>query len=122
MRQGTIRQWHWVVSGPADAAPVEFDAIVTDCVPNRVLAWKTSEGSLIAHAGLVRFDPVDSNRTRIQIRLSYNPPGGALAHGVLSLFGADPKRRLDEDLVRMKTALETGRRPHDAAMASSPTP
>jgi hypothetical protein len=25
-------------------------------------------------------------------------------------FGADPKSRLDEDLVRMKTALETARR------------
>jgi uncharacterized membrane protein len=83
-----------------------------------VIAWKTAEGSIVGHAGLVRFDPVNPNRTRIQIRLSYNPPGGALAHGVLALFGADPKSRLDEDLVRMKTALETGRRPHDAATES----
>jgi uncharacterized membrane protein len=50
--------------------------------------------------------------------MSYNPPGGALAHGVLYLLRGDLKHRLDEDLVRMKTALETGRRPHDAAVAS----
>lgn len=110
-------QWHWVVSGPADV-PIEFDAIVTQRIPNRVLAWKTAEGSTVGHAGLVRFDPVGFGATRVQMRLSYNPPGGALAHGVLTLFGADPKRLLDEDLVRMKTALETGRRAHDAAAPS----
>jgi hypothetical protein len=36
----------------------------------------------------------------------------------LSLLGADPKSRLDDDLVRMKTALETGHRAHDAAVRS----
>ena len=55
---------------------------------------------------MIRFEPVDDGRTRIHVRLSYNPPGGALAHGVLALFGADPKSRLDEDMVRMKNVLE----------------
>jgi uncharacterized membrane protein len=111
-------QWHWTVSGPAEATPIEFDAVLTERIPNNVIAWKTSESSLVGHAGIVRFDALGPARTRIQLRLSYNPPGGALAHGVLALFGADPKSRLDEDLVRMKTALETGRPPHDAAVAS----
>ena len=111
-------QWHWTVSGAATAAPIEFDAVVTERIPNRVLAWKTVERSLVGHAGLVRFDALGARRTRLQIRLSYNPPGGVLTHGVLSLFGADPRSRLDEDLVRMKTALETGRRAHDAAAST----
>ncbi len=110
--------WHWTVSGAGTAAPIEFDAVVTERIPNRVLAWKTVEGSLVGHAGLVRFDALEARRTRLQIRLSYNPPGGALTHGVLALFGADPRSRLDEDLVRMKTALETGRRAHDAAAST----
>ena len=91
--------------------------MITERVLNRVLAWKTTEDSPVGHEGLIRFESVDDGRTRIQIGLSYNPPGGALAHGVLALFGADPKSRLDEDLVRMKTALETGRRAYDAARA-----
>jgi uncharacterized membrane protein/uncharacterized protein YwbE len=111
-----LGHWHWVVSGAAPAAPIEFDAVVTERFPNRVLAWKTLEGSAIAHAGLVRFEDLAARRTRLQIRMSYNPPGGALTHAVLALFGADPKSRLDEDLVRLKTALETGRRAHDAQM------
>ena len=107
-------RWHWVVSGPGEI-PIEFDSIVTQRVANRVIAWKTAPGALVGHAGLVRFDPSGNGATRVQVRLSYNPPGGAVAHGVLALLGADPKARLDEDLVRMKTALETGHRAHDAA-------
>jgi uncharacterized membrane protein len=101
--------WTWTVSGASIAAPIEYNAVITERVLNRVLAWKTTEDSAVGHAGLIRFEPVDEEKTRIHIRLSYNPPGGALAHGVLTLFGADPKSRLDEDLVRMKTVLETGR-------------
>jgi uncharacterized membrane protein len=117
------RQWHWTVEGPA-GMPVEFDAVITERVPNRLLAWKTAPGSPVGHAGLVRFDAAGPRATRVHIRMSYNPPGGAVTHGVLTVFGADAKRRIDDDLVRMKEFLETGRQPHDAALnepASRPT-
>jgi uncharacterized membrane protein len=47
--------------------------------------------------------------------MSYSPPAGVLGHVVAKLFGADPKTELDEDLLRMKTFLETGKAPCDAA-------
>jgi uncharacterized membrane protein len=50
--------------------------------------------------------------------MSYNPPAGRLGHGVAVAFGADPKTTMDTDLVRMKTLIETGRAPHDAAVRS----
>jgi len=109
--------WRWSVSGASSAAPIEYHSVVTERVLNRVLAWKTTGDSAVGHAAIIRFEPLDDGRTRIQIRLSYNPPGGALAHGVLALFGADPKSRLDEDMVRMKTVLEMGRRAYGAARA-----
>jgi uncharacterized membrane protein len=49
------------------------------------------------------------------VRLNYNPPAGAIGHAVAGLFGADPKTEMDQDLVRMKTLIETGNPPHDAA-------
>jgi uncharacterized membrane protein len=107
------RQSHWTVAGPA-GVPVEFDAEVSAFVPNEAFAWRTIEGSPVAHAGLVRFDPVGDGDTRVHIRMSYNPPGGWIGHGVAAAFGADPKRSLDADLVRIKTLIETGRPPHDA--------
>ena len=94
------RQSHWTVSGPA-GVPVEFDAEVSAFVPNEAFAWRTIEGAPVAHAGIVRFEPADDGRTRVHIRMSYNPPGGWIGHGVAAAFGADPKRSLDADLVRM---------------------
>jgi uncharacterized membrane protein len=108
------RQSHWTVGGPA-GIPVEFDAEVSSFVPNEAFGWRTIEGSRVAHAGLVRFEPAGDRKTRVHIRMSYNPPGGWLGHGVAAAFGIDPKRSLDADLVRMKTLIETGRPPHDAA-------
>jgi uncharacterized membrane protein len=107
-------EWQWTISG-ATGVPIEFNTVLTDRVPDRQLAWKTVEGSTIGYAGIVRFDPIDARRTWIGLRLSYNPPGGALGHAVAALLGSDPKSQLDEDLVRMKTALETGHRAHDVA-------
>jgi uncharacterized membrane protein len=111
-------QWQWTIAG-ATGLSIEFATVLTDRVPDRLLAWKTVEGSTIEHAGIVRFDPLDERRTRIGLRLSYNPPGGALGHAAATLLGADPKSQLDEDLVRMKTALETGHHAYDVAQRSN---
>jgi uncharacterized membrane protein len=108
------RQSHWKVTGPA-GVPVEFDAEISALVPNQVFGWRTLEGAPVAHSGLVRFEPAGHSRTRVDIRMSYNPPGGWLGHGVAAAFGVDPKSSLDADLVRLKTLLETGRAPRDAA-------
>ena len=109
-----VGQSHWTVAGPG-GVPVHFDAEVTQFEPNAVLAWRTLEGSLVAHAGLVRFERTDDGRTRVMVRMSYNPPGGWLGHGIAAAFGVDPKHSFDADLARMKTLLETGTPPRDAA-------
>jgi uncharacterized membrane protein len=104
---------HWTVSGPAGTA-IEWDADVTERIPSEVFAWKTVPGSAVQHAGLVRFDP-EKRGTRVHIRMSYNPPAGATGHAVAVALGADPRRQMDGDLLRMKTLIETGKAPHDAA-------
>jgi uncharacterized membrane protein len=107
---------HWTVAGPAGIS-VEWDAATTQLLPNEVVAWKTTPGSIVEHAGIIRFEPADGS-TRLDIMMSYNPPAGALGHVIAMLFGADPESKLDEDLMRMKTFLETGKAPRDAAARS----
>lgn len=97
----------WIVGGPA-GAPVSFEAELTRLVHNQVIAWKTVPGAIIRHAGIVKFEPCDGG-TRLDIRMSYNPVAGALGHVVASLFRADPKHALDEDMVRFKSLLEHGK-------------
>jgi uncharacterized membrane protein len=70
----------------------------------------------VEHAGLLRFEEING-RTRVLVTMNYTPPAGALGHAVARLFGADPKSELNDDLLRMKVFLETGRRAHDAAAA-----
>ena len=81
---------------------------MTQLVPNQVLAWKTLPGAMVEHAGIVRFQE-HAGGTRIHMRMSYNPPAGALGHGLSTLFGVDPKTAMDEDLVRLKSLLEVGK-------------
>jgi uncharacterized membrane protein len=101
-------QSHWVAVGPG-GVPVEWDAVVTDWVPNQFIGWASVEGSTIDTSGQVRFRPVSANRTEIDVQLSYTPPAGAVGHVIASLFGTDPKRAMDEDLLRFKSLLEEGK-------------
>lgn len=118
----------WTVAGPAGLL-VKWNAVVTDLIPNKIIAWKSEAGSAIANAGIVRFDPNNGSGTRVTVRMSYNPPAGAIGHAFAKVFGANPKREMDQDLLRMKTMIETGHPPHDAAQplrdllrGTSPTP
>lgn len=104
---------HWVVAGPAGVL-VEWDAETTAFRPNEVLAWRTIGDAAVTHSGVIRLRPADTG-TRLDIQMTYNPPAGAIGHGVAKLFGVDPKHELDADLMRLKTYLESGRPAHDAA-------
>ena len=96
---------HWVAAGPA-GIPVEWDAVITDWVPNRFIGWKSVAGSTIETSGNVRFRPTADGTTEIDVQLSYNPPAGAIGQSVATLLGADPKRSIDEDMLRIKSLLE----------------
>jgi uncharacterized membrane protein len=113
VRQIDGNRSRWVVAGPA-GVPVHWDAEVTRIEPNALIEWRSTDGSDVRHAGEVRFAPRNGG-TRLHVHLSYVPPGGALGHAVAALLGADPKSEMDADLLRMKTMIETGHAPHDAA-------
>jgi uncharacterized membrane protein len=107
----------WTVAGPG-GLPIEWEAETTEFVPERVLAWETVPGSVIQHAGSVRFDE-ENGGTRVTIRMSYNPGTGAIGHALAELLGTDPKTRMDQDLVMMKTFIESGRQPRAATRGRS---
>jgi uncharacterized membrane protein len=112
------RRYHWVVAGPAGVS-VEWDAEITRLVPNQTIAFESLPGSAIEQAGLIHFIPTDDGDTCVDIKMSYNPPAGAIGHLVAIMFGADPKKEMDADLMRMKSFIETGQVPHDAAQKGS---
>lgn len=105
---------HWVVAGPA-GVPVQWTAEITRVVPGQLIRWRSVRDSDVRHEGNVIFEATSDGGTRVLVRLSYIPPAGAFGHAVATIFGADPKSEMDADLMRMKSMIETGHAPHDAA-------
>src|SRR3954470_24835647 len=106
-------RYHWVVDGPA-GTPVEWDSELLNVVENREMTWRSVEGSQVDNTGRVRFEQ-DGAGSRVSVQRRYMPPGGALGHVVAKAFGVDPKSHMDDDLARMKSTIESGRPPRDAA-------
>ena len=106
--------YRWSVGGPAGIL-VQWDVQITDLDFNKLLAWKSLPGAIVEQAGITRFTSNPDGSTCIDVKMSYNPPAGVLGHAIAELFGADPKHEMDDDLMRMKSFIETGVHPHDAA-------
>lgn len=100
-------RYRWTVQGPA-GMPFSWDAEITEKIPHKLLAWSSLPGAMVANAGVVQLD-AENGGTRLHIRLAYVPPGGAIGHVIAAIFGADPKRALDDDMVRLKSLLEHGK-------------
>jgi uncharacterized membrane protein len=107
-------RYHWTVLGPA-GIPCEWEGRITTHVPNQLLEFQSAPGSMIDQHGIVRFEPDAQGGTRLDVKMSYLPPAGAVGHVVAKLFGADPRSEIIADLLRMKSFIETGHQPHDAA-------
>ena len=106
-------RYHWTVDGPA-GAPVEWESELLNVVENQEMTWRSIEGSQVDHTGRVRFDSMGDG-TRVHVQMRYYPPGGVIGHAVAKAFGVDPRTEMEDDLTRMKTAVETGHPAPDAA-------
>jgi uncharacterized membrane protein len=51
----------------------EWDARITDQVPDQLIAWQSDGGEY--NAGAIHFSAVSPNRTRINFQLMYDPEG-----------------------------------------------
>ena len=99
---------HWVAKGPADTR-FEWDAKITEDIPNELIAWESLEGSDVNNAGFVMFDAAPGNRgTIVSVEFEYDPPAGLLGKGIAKLFGEEPEQQVAADLRRFKQVMETG--------------
>ena len=108
---------HWVVKGPMGTT-LEWDAEIINDKPNELIAWRT-DGARVESAGSVRFEPRPDGGTLVRVSLQYNPPGGELAHMISALFGEDPGVRIEEDLARLKEAMERAHEDRDGLQPAS---
>ncbi len=109
MRETGGGRSHWVAKAPAGTS-VEWDAEIYNEKEGELIAWRTLEGSQVASAGSVRFEPADAagGGTLVRVSLKYDPPGGKLGSLVARLFGENPEQQIEEDLGRFKEMMEGG--------------
>jgi uncharacterized membrane protein len=98
----------WQVAGPAGST-VEFKTHITRDIPNESITWESLPDSQVKTAGFVRFDPIRDGGTRVSVQMEYLPPAGVLGHTVAQLFGVDPRQAMNDDLMRLKSLMETGK-------------
>jgi uncharacterized membrane protein len=99
----------WSVSGPG-GVPIEWHAVLTEQVPDSVIAWRSEPGSMLENAGVIRFSRSSDTATRVDLRFCYHPPAGGAGQAVVELLGSDPRTKLNEDHGRMKSLLEATHR------------
>ena len=109
---------HWRVKGPAGMI-FEWTAEIINDKPNELIAWQTEPGARIAHAGSAHFVPSPGGGTIVRVSLQYDPPGGELTHMLTRLLGADPSRRIDEDLERLREAFGRAGQDRDGLQSAS---
>ena len=99
---------HWVVKAPAGRT-VEWDSVVIDDEPGRLISWQSVEGSEIRTSGRVEFiDAPPGRGTYVRATIAYDPPGGVIAEWIAKLLQREPNVQARRDLRRLKQFLETG--------------
>jgi uncharacterized membrane protein len=100
VRQLDDTHLHWV----ADIAGVkrEWDAEITEQIPEERVAWTSREG--VHNAGVVTFHRLGDDTTRVMLQLEFDPAGLLEQVGDKLGFVA---RRAQEDLERFRNFIET---------------
>lgn len=99
VEQRTDTLTHWVTK--IGGIKREFDAEITDQVPDQKVAWHTLEGS--EQRGEVTFVPLDATHTRVLLHMEFEPEGIAEKAGdALGIV----ERRVHGDLERFKEFIE----------------
>ena len=99
IRQLDATTTHWKTD--IDGVKREFDAKITEQLPDERVAWTSIEGS--KQAGVVTFHRLDENRTRVTVQMDFEPDGLVEKAGdKLGFLG----RQVKGDLARFKEYIE----------------
>ncbi|GAA2581902.1 SRPBCC family protein [Dactylosporangium fulvum] len=100
IRQLDDQHTHWVTR--IGGVRREFDAEITEQHPDQRIAWKSTGGETM-HAGVVSFQPLGEQDTRVTVQMGWEPSGIAEKAG--SAVGID-ERQVKADVRRFKEFIE----------------
>jgi uncharacterized membrane protein len=95
----TLTHWKVKIAG----AEREFDAEITEQIPDDRVAWKSVEGD-VKQAGVVTFHRLDETKSRVAVQLDWEPEG--FVETVGAAVGIDD-RSVKGDLENFKKFIES---------------
>jgi uncharacterized membrane protein len=93
----TVTHWTTEIAG----VKREFDAQITEQIPDERVAWKSTDGT--HHAGVITFHRLDDDHTRVTAQMEFDPQG--LVEQAGDKLGV-VERRVKGDLERFKKFTE----------------
>jgi uncharacterized membrane protein len=100
IRQIDDKHTHWKIS--IAGVTREFDAEITEQIPDERVAWRSTGGT--EHAGVVTFHKLDAAKTRVTLQLDTEPEG--VVEKAADKLGFT-KRQAAGDLERFKKFIES---------------
>jgi len=98
----------WRVAAPGDKS-VEWGAVITEDIPDRLIAWTSDEGAGVHNSGRVEFRDAPAGRgTEVSATVVYRPPGGLIGKAIAKVFQKEPHIQVRRELRRFKQLMETG--------------
>ena len=114
VRRLDAKRLHWVAN--IGGTRKEWDAQITEEVPDERMAWRSEAGEFTA--GVVTFQPLAADRTRMTVRFEYEPQG--VKETVGDWLGL-VSRRVENDLERFKAVVEARDRASAGQRTTAPT-
>ena len=99
VRQVDDEHLHWTAE--IGGKKHEWDAEITEQIPDERVAWKALDGK--TNAGVVTFHHLSPERSKVMVQLDWDEDG--LLEKIGAAFGADD-RRVKGDLERFKELIE----------------
>ena len=96
---------HWVGTTPSGGT-LEWDALTTKFVTNRVIAWQNTPHSPVRMNGTIRFLPERTGETCVKVALDYSAPTDRIADAVAALANRTLSRELESDIRRLGEKLD----------------
>lgn len=81
---------------------VEWDAVITEQLPDERIAWRNTSGP--RNAGVITFHKLDPKRTKLMLQIDYEPEGAI--ENIGAALGT-VERRVEGDLERFKEFMES---------------
>ncbi|WP_347332372.1 SRPBCC family protein [Marinimicrobium locisalis] len=111
---------HWVAQGPVGPT-IEWDSEIVEDAPNKVLSWRSLEDSELTNWGTVAFSPRNNGQTELSIAFNFSPPENMTGTVAKFLTGLE-NASLDQNLLNLKSQLESGGGTSTAGGANSQYP